>query len=201
MLHLDSQGYVLNARVQRTPRPLIEHGALQGISGIIVHQTGGRSSASSLNSYTLPNANGAHFLIDKDGTIFQTASLFRQTWHVGRLRARCLAEHRCSPTELQALRHFSPKDEHRKEMTKHVPQRYPSNEDSVGIEIVGAVVAGGSQNSAEQGAYETVNAQQNASLHWLISELTSTFGIPMTEIFRHPAVSRKNPTEAESALW
>lgn len=201
MLHLDSQGYVLNARVQRTPRPLIEHGALQRISGIIVHQTGGSSGASSLSSYTMQNANGAHFLIDKDGTIYQTASLFRQTWHVGRLRARCLAEHRCSPTELQALRHFSPRAEHRIEMAKHVPQRYPSNEDSVGIEIVGAVVAGRGQHSAEQGAYETVNAQQNASLRWLISELTSTFGIPMTEIFRHPVVSRKNPTEAESALW
>jgi N-acetyl-anhydromuramyl-L-alanine amidase AmpD len=201
MLHLDSQGYVLNARVQRTPRPLIEHGTLPRITGIIVHQTGGASGALSLSSYTMPNPNGAHFLIDKDETIYQTASLFRQTWHVGKLRARCLAEHCCSPTELQALRHFSPRAEHRMEMAKHVPQRYPSNEDSVGIEIVGAVVTGRGQSSAEQGAYETVNAQQNASLHWLISELTSTFGIPMTEIFRHPVVSRKNPTEAESALW
>jgi N-acetyl-anhydromuramyl-L-alanine amidase AmpD len=201
MLHLDSQGYVLNARVQRTPRPLIEHGALQQICGIIVHQTGGASGASSLSSYTMQNANGAHFLIDKDGTIYQTASLFRQTWHVGKLRARCLAEHRCSPTELQALRHFSPKVEHRMEMAKQVPQRYPSNEDSVGIELVGAVVASRGDNPAEQGVYESVNAQQNASLRWLISELTATFGIPMTEIFRHPVVSRKNPTEAESALW
>jgi N-acetyl-anhydromuramyl-L-alanine amidase AmpD len=201
MLHLDSQGYVLNARVQRTPRPLIEHGALQRITGIIVHQTGGASGSSSLSSYTMQNSNGAHFLIDKDGTIYQTASLFRQTWHVGKLRSRCLAEHRCSPTELQALRHFSPRAEHRMEMAKHVPQRYPSNEDSVGIEIVGAVLADRGRNSAEQGVYETVNAQQNASLQWLVSELTSTFGIPMTEIFRHPVVSRKNPTEAESALW
>jgi hypothetical protein len=87
------------------------------------------------------------------------------------------------------------------ETAKDVPQRYPSNEDSVGIEIVGAVVAARGRSSAEQGTYEMVNAQQNASLRWLISELTSTFSIPMTEIFRHPVVSRKNPTEAESALW
>jgi hypothetical protein len=40
-----------------------------------------------------------------------------------------------------ALRHFSARAEHRMEMAKHVPQRYPSNADSVGIEIVGAVVA------------------------------------------------------------
>jgi N-acetyl-anhydromuramyl-L-alanine amidase AmpD len=79
------------------------------------------------------------------------------------------------------------------EMTKQVPQRYPSNEDSVGIEIVGAF--------AGQGMYETANTQQNASLGWLVAELTSTFGLPMTEIFRHPVVSRKNPSEAESASW
>lgn len=135
MLHVDTQGYVLNARVQRTPRPLIERGVLQRVSGIIVHQTGGASGASSLGSYMMQNATGAHFLIDKDGTIYQTASLFRQTWHVGRLRARCVAEYRCNPTELEALKRFSPKTEHQMEMAKHVPQRYPSNEDSVGIEI------------------------------------------------------------------
>jgi N-acetyl-anhydromuramyl-L-alanine amidase AmpD len=193
MLHVDSQGYILNDRVRRTPRPLIEHGVLSRINGIIVHQTGGASGASSLSSYTLQNANGAHFLIDKDGTIYQVASLRRQTWHVGKLRARCVAEHRCNATELATLSHFSPTAEHHMEMAKQVPQRYPSNEDSVGIEIVGA--------ATPQGVYETVNAQQNASLQWLITEITSTFGIPMTEIFRHPVVSRKMPSEAQSASW
>jgi N-acetyl-anhydromuramyl-L-alanine amidase AmpD len=87
------------------------------------------------------------------------------------------------------------------EMAKQVPQRYPSNEDSVGIEIVGAVIVGKNQNPAEHGVYEPVNEQQNASLRWLIAGLTSTYGMPMTEIFRHPVVSRKNPTEAKSASW
>lgn len=201
MLHVNRNGYILNARVRLAARPMIEREVLHRIRGIIVHQTGGTSGASSLNSYLMKNANGAHFLIDKDGAIYQTASLFRQTWHLGRLRARCLAEYRCSPTELNALKRFNPKTEHRIEMAKEVPQRYPSNEDSIGIEIVGAVLAGNGQNPAEHGIYETVNVQQNASLRWLISELTSTFGIPMTEIFRHPVVSRKNPTEARSALW
>jgi N-acetyl-anhydromuramyl-L-alanine amidase AmpD len=193
MLHIDSQGYILDERVKRTPRPLIEHGILHRINGIIVHQTGGASGASSLSSYTLQNANGAHFLIDKDGTIYQVASLQRQTWHVGKLRSRCVAEHRCTPTELRALTHFNPTAEHHREKKKQVPERYPSNEDSVGIELVGAV------NS--QGVYETVTAQQNASLQWLVAELTSTFRVSMTEIFRHPVVSRKNPSEAQSASW
>lgn len=193
MLVVDNKGYILSDRVTRSPRPMIEHGALTRICGIIVHQTGGSTGASSLSSYTLQNANGAHFLIDKDGTIYQVASLQKQTRHVGKLKSRCVVEQRCTPTEVKALKTFSPTAEHRREMAKQVPQRYPSNEDSVGIEIVGAL--------ASPGVYEAVNAEQNASLHWLVAELTATFGIPMSEIFRHPDVSRKTPTEAQSASW
>jgi hypothetical protein len=64
------------------------------IQGIIVHQTGSPTARSTLNSDG-PRANGAHFLIDKDGTIYQTASLLKQTAHVGRLRARCIARSIC----------------------------------------------------------------------------------------------------------
>lgn len=193
MLIVDNQGYIISDRVTRTPRPNIEHGVLSRIRGIIVHQTGGKSAASSLSSYLLQSANGAHFLIDKDGTIYQVASLRKQTRHVGKLKARCLVENRCTPTEITALKTFSPTAEHRRESAKQVPQRYPSNEDSVGIEIVGALTS--------EGVYETVNAAQNASLHWLVAELTSTLGVPMSEIFRHPEVSRKTPSEAASASW
>lgn len=193
MLHVDSQGYILHARVTRTPRPLIEREDLNQIRGIIVHQTGGSSGASSLSSYLQKNANGAHFLIDKDGTIHQVASLNKQTWHVGKLKARCVAEHSCSAAELTKLKRFNPTAEHRMESAKQVPQRYPSNEDSVGIEIVGALTAAG--------VYEAVNAEQNTSLQWLVAEISSTYAIPLSEIFRHPVVSRKTPSEAETASW
>lgn len=201
MFQLDPQGYVQHSRVRKMPRPLIERAELTHIRGIIIHQTGGKNSSSSLNSYHTPQANGAHFLIDKDGTIYQTASLFRQTWHVGRLRARCLAEYRCSQTELKILKRFDPKKEHRIEMAKQVPQRYPANEDSIGIEIVGAATAKNRASLAEEGVYEAVTEAQNSSLRWLVGELASTFRVPMTEVFRHPIVSRKNPTEAASARW
>jgi N-acetyl-anhydromuramyl-L-alanine amidase AmpD len=200
MLQLNQQGFVLSSKVKIAQRPLIERATLKRISGIIVHQTGGANAASSLSSYAKADATGAHFLIDRDGTVFQTASLFRQTWHVGRLRARCLAEYRCTPTELRALSKFNPKAEHRREMAKTVPQRYPANEDSIGIEIVGSVRTPNGK-PAEVGVYEAVSPQQNQSLKWLVTELSSTFSIPMTEVFRHPFVSRKNPTEAASALW
>jgi N-acetyl-anhydromuramyl-L-alanine amidase AmpD len=171
------------------------------VHGMIVHQTGGLTAQSSLSSYTRPKANGAHFLIDRDETIYQTASLHKQTWHVGSLKTRCVVEIRCTPAELNALKRFDPRGEHRREMAKPVPERYPSNQDSIGIEIVGGLAPGDSRLSAEKGVYEDVNKRQNDSLRWLVQAISMTLSVPMTEVFRHPVVSRKNPTEAASAQW
>src|ERR1035438_9173041 len=78
-LDVDFAGYVRDPKVTLAIRPRIEHGQMGHIIGIIVHQTGSSTAKSSLDSYLLEGANGAHFLIDKDGTIYQTASLFRAT--------------------------------------------------------------------------------------------------------------------------
>ena len=85
-------------------------------------------------------------------------------------------------------------------MKKKVPDRYPSNEDSIGIEIVGQSFPLTEPN-ADKRTYESVTDEENASLKWLVSELVMTLGVPMTEIFRHPIVSQKNKTEAATAKW
>lgn len=201
MLNIDKHGRIVHPRVSLALRPTIERGSLQKVRGIIVHQTGGATAESSLSSYLRPSANGAHFLIDRDGRIYQTASMNKRTWHVGSLRARCLAEYRCSPAELRKLSKFSPKAENRMELKKQVPARYPTNDDSIGIELVGAVVTAKGSDPAEKGVYEPVTDAQNQSLGWLVCELRLTLGVPITEVFRHPVVSRKNPSEAASAKW
>ena len=169
------------------------------VQGIVVHQTGSSTAQSTLNSYARP-ANGAHFLIDKDGTIYQTASLLERTFHVGKLRARCVARSSCSPTETQALLTMSPTARNRHEMKKRVPDRYPSNDDSIGIELVGQAFPLNEPNSDKR-TYEAVTTQQNASLKWLVNNLAMQLGVPMTEIFRHPTVSQKNVSEAATAAW
>ena len=186
----------INSRISQP----IEHKPLTHVSGIIVHQTGGSSAAGTLASYQKTGADGAHFLIDKDGTIYQTASVYKQTWHVGKLRSRCLAEHTCSPVELKLLQHERPQTRNAREMTKDVPARYPANTDSLGIELVGKTnpVPGSKTGEVE---YEAVTDQQNASLKWLVNKLATTFGVPMTEVFRHPTVSQKTPSEASTAKW
>lgn len=49
--------------------------------------------------------------------------------------------------------------------------------------------------------YEDVSDKQNESLVWLVKELSSTLKVPMTEIYRHPDIGRKNTTEASTAKW
>ena len=193
MLVLDKDGMVQNPKVRAARQSTIERGDMPKVNGIIVHQTGGSTAASSLSSYKNAGASGAHFLIERDGTIYQTASMYKKTWHVGKLKARCLVEQRCTPVELAALKKFNPAAENKQEKAKQVPDRYPSNDDSVGIELVGKVLA--------NGIYDAVTAAQNTSLRWLISEIQTTLSVPVTEVFRHPEVSRKNPTEAQSAKW
>lgn len=194
MLSIDGEGMVLNSRIKRARSRAIERRDLISVQGIIVHQTGGPTAQSTLNSYK-SGGNGAHFLIEKNGAIYQTASLYKQALHVGKLKARCVLEKRCKASS------FDPKAENRREMQKKIPDRFPTNHDSIGIEIVGEAFPRGNSVPDERKVYESVTDEQNASLQWLVSKLSMTLRIPMHEIFRHPAVSWKNRTEAETAKW
>ena len=172
------------------------------INGIIVHQTDSPSAQSTFNSYAT-GYNGAHFLIDYDGTIYQTASIYKKTYHVGQMRSRCIVEHSCDPSETEQYNKLKWRDRvkyGRVEAQKPFPRRYPSNADSIGIEIVGKANPG-PDNPGKDPVFETVTEQQNASLAWLIAGLTDALNISLTEIYRHPDVAFKNTSEARSAQW
>lgn len=96
---------------------------------------------------------------------------------------------------------FNPSQENAREQLKSVPDRYPSNADAIGIELVGEAMPRGGSTADALKTYEPVTAAQNAALQWLIQELSNTLNIPLSEVFRHPTVSRKNPTEASTARW
>lgn len=193
MLIINPLGHVQNPRIKLAVSPAIEHGEMKVIHGIIVHQTNSSTAQSTLNGYKAPKPNGAHFLIDKDGTIYQTASVYKKTHHVGFIKSRCIAEHSCTPVELKALQGKRVGAEIGKvEKKKTFPKRYPFNDDSIGIENV---------SLAKNGVYEPLTAQQQVSLSWLINELTQTLKVPMAQIFRHPDVSWKLSSEGASAKW
>lgn len=203
-MYIDEDGYIYDDRIERKIFKTIERGSLDSVNGIVVHQTDSSSAQSTFNSYGNKSANGAHFLIDKDGKVYQTASLFKITWHVGLLQSKCILQKVCQPTEVRLLELHTKKFWERKiskeisdiEREKSFPDRFPNNTDSIGIEIVGKAIGPKGEE-----VYETVTDKQNESLKWLVAELTSTFNVPMTEIHRHPNVGRKNKTEASTAKW
>ena len=200
MLMIDSNGVVVDARVRRAISPALERGDMKVVHGIIVHQTNSLTAASTLNSYKKSKPSGAHFLIDKDGTIYQTASLYKKAPHVGFLKSRCVAQHTCSPAELKTLKGKKPgKQIGDVEAKKKWPDKYPSNADSIGIEIVGNALP--KTVPEDEQVYESVTKEQQASLQWLIQELSFTLNVQMSEVFRHPTVSWKNVTEGSTAKW
>lgn len=217
MLQIDPQGMVAASRVQPRRFTIIERSPMSSITGIVVHQTGSSNEESVFASYKL-GGNGAHFLIAKNGTLYQTASVNYRTNHVGPLKARCLVEHRCTAAAFKKSNTFPQNSAvermNKIEMSKSVPIRYPSNTDSIGIEIVGisSLPPGVKMPSGlskvqqdafmgEKAVYEPITTAQNNSLRWLVDELISTLQLNAEEVHRHPDVSRKNATEASTAIW
>ncbi|XKD93196.1 N-acetylmuramoyl-L-alanine amidase [Morganella morganii] len=172
------------------------------VNSIVVHQTNTLAETHVFNSYSHAGSNGAHFLIDKDGVIYQTASLFKVTWHVGKMKSRCVIEKKCEPSELTKMANLELKGKYKDisdiEKARPFPDRYPGNIDSIGIEIVGKAYDIKGKTTEE---YESVNPKQNTSLKWLVSELIDSMDISTSEVYRHPDVGRKNETEASTASW
>ena len=81
-VYVDEHGYVQNAGFVFKPIPALEHGRLQGPRAIVMHRTVSSTARSSLNAFR--RGIGTHFLIGKDGLIYQTASLLEKTHHVER---------------------------------------------------------------------------------------------------------------------
>lgn len=196
-------GKLLSPRVVDKVTGKIEKGALASVAALVVHQTGGSNAESALASYQA-GAAGAHFLIGKDGTIYQTARVNQKCWHVGNIRSRCYEMKTCDTDEMKAIEGILFKkgqayslrikklSEH--ESKKSIPDRYPTNEDSIGIEIVGAF-------DAKAKTYETVAQAQNQSLAWLIAALQSALSLAADRVYTHPQVSYKEKTEASTAQW
>jgi N-acetyl-anhydromuramyl-L-alanine amidase AmpD len=203
--NINRSGHVESSRVTLKIRPKIERETMAAVHGIIVHQTGGSNAAGSLSSYEQEGANGAHFLIDKDGAIYQTASLYKRCNHVGNLKSRCMAEKRCTPADRKELSGQTVgKGIGRIEASKAWPDRYPGNSDSIGIEMVGKTVPATQAQKLKWGedmVYEPLTPEQQGSLTWLVRMVATVLGLDLREVFTHPTVSWKNRSEAGTATW
>ncbi|WP_238271831.1 peptidoglycan recognition protein family protein [Methylobacterium cerastii] len=195
-------GKVISPKVTLSIASGIEKGEMKSVNGIIVHQTGGGSAKSALESYK-GGKNGAHFLIDKDGSIYQTARVTQKCQHVGNIKSRCYEKKSCTPEALKDVTDTlfkggqvygkRVKNLSDQERAKPYPDRYPTNSDSIGIEIVG--------KADDKDVYEIINVEQNKSLKWLVGVLVEKISVGKDEIFTHAEVSYKSKTEGTTGQW
>lgn len=181
----------------------LEHGNLTptGVHAIVLHRTDGASADSTLSAYK-NKAEGAHFLVDNDGTIFQTANLNTRTWHVGKIRSRGKEENSWTPSErseiaaleIQDKGNFAKltRDLNDLELTKEYPTRYPNNADSIGIEVVGAY-------NKKSMTFEPASAEQLASVARLVEGLKVKFNLTNADVYHHGKLSYKDKNRTEGA--
>ena len=176
------EGVVRDSRIKVELIPTIAHGPLTVIDAIVVHQTDSSTARGTLAGYRTESSGlGAHFLIDKDGIIYQTVALTQKCWHVGPIRSRCWEEHTCSANEVATYQGYMKISNHtfvqrgmQDELKKPYPKRYPDNSDSIGIEIVGRGLG--------RDIYEPLTAQQQTSLDWLIAQLLESLHLTRKDI-------------------
>ncbi len=197
-------GKLIDPEVEVKLYPSIEHGALSHVAAIVMHRTDSSSAAGTFSAYAGGKQTGAHFLVDKLGKIYQTASLDKVCWHVGLLVARCEVEKSCDPQELKTIttllqkkgESFSTRAKNlsHHELTKAYPIRYPSNSDSLGIEVVGMFLPA-------QKSFEVPTSEQLKSVKYLVDILVDSFNLNLlSDVYAHGAIARKEVSEGAQLL-
>jgi N-acetyl-anhydromuramyl-L-alanine amidase AmpD len=197
-------GKINDERVQVKIYPSIEHGKIHMVTSIVLHRTDSISASSTFLAYANKKESGAHFLIDKNGQIYQTANLNQMCWHVGILLSRCLIEKDCDPKELKtitALIHETglpfgsrARNLSRHEAVKKYPLRYPSNADSIGIEVVGKFWPA-------KKSFDIPTLAQFKSMKWLVGIILKEYNLNLiTDAYAHGAIARKQIAEGAQLL-
>ncbi|MDH5823548.1 N-acetylmuramoyl-L-alanine amidase [Luteimonas sp. RD2P54] len=198
--YVGENGYVQNAGFVHRSIAALEKGDMTGPVAIVLHRTEGASVEGAFS--TARSGFGTHFYVDKDGTVYQAASLHKRTSHIGRIRSRCYEAGDCPVDEMETIRGFgwAPKRVYDHEKVKSYPARYPLNEDSVGIETVSRCIKNCGPEDKGVPEWEPATAEQIESIANIITILQSAYSIGDADVYEHDLISYK--TEGEGAgLW
>ncbi|MDC9589405.1 N-acetylmuramoyl-L-alanine amidase [Xenorhabdus sp. XENO-10] len=189
--YVNDDGFFKNADITQDRVSTLEHGEMSAVNATVLHRTGGSKMSPAISSFKSTGI-GTHFIIDKDGTIKQTASLKQYTYHIGRIKSKCMAENNCNTNEAKKISGWgwNTKKIHDHEKLKEYPDRYPMNTDSVGIEVVAAY------NKTSK-SWDQATTQQNEAIKKLVSLLKCNYNLGDSDIYEHDKISYK--TEGEGA--
>jgi len=198
------KGEVLSGKVEIKIYKNLEHGKINKVTSIVLHRTDSTTAKSTLNVYAGGQKTGAHFLVDKSGCIYQTANTNKICWHVGILLPRCKIEKGCNAKELKTIKALihekgvlfgkRAKNLSNHEKKKQYPLRYPTNYDSIGIEVVGRF------RSTEKN-FEEPTSEQFESVEWLVGILVKEYGLCLkSDVYAHGVIARKQKVEGIQLL-
>jgi N-acetyl-anhydromuramyl-L-alanine amidase AmpD len=91
---VNGEGYIENAGVKRNDISELNQGKIEKINAIVLHRTNSSTKESALSSFK--SGIGTHFLIDKNGDIYQTAGLSTYVYQIGFIQARCENDKACT---------------------------------------------------------------------------------------------------------
>lgn len=196
---LDAKGHLADRGIIWEPIENISHAPMPQVNAIVLHRTASRTARGTLDTWRTREAGtGAHFLIDRDGTIQQTVSVDRQAWHVGAIRSRGEVEGTITPEdqrELSAARNSQAewrgtavRAVSRIESGRPYPERYPTNADSIGIEVV-------ARYHPDTQRWDDPTLEQTMAITRLVESLQRNFGLTDEDVYAHDAISRKTPGE------
>ncbi|GEM_PF-3025658 len=133
--------------------PNIEKGNMVKVEAIVLHSTDGTTATGAIDTFK-STGKGTHYIIDKEGTVYQTANLEKYTSHVGPINSK--SGYTSTPWSAKAISSYE-------KANKNYPQRYPTSQESIGIEIV-------RDYTASKG-WEAATQAQLVSLDLLVSYL------------------------------
>ena len=212
--YIDEEGYIQGADIKE---PILDginikskliakigNGKLNVINAIILHRTVSYTTKSVFNTWLGENASrvGAHFVIDKDGTIYQCLSIYTKAHHVGRIRSKALETNNFQDDEDKKSvynKKNNISDLSNYEFKKEYPLRFPGNMDSIGIEVVSMYIEPTKQ-------WEKATEAQLKSINLLIDILLICYkkhnGCNLTskDIYPHDKIAYKTDGE-EGGLY
>src|SRR5690606_24266595 len=93
-----------------------------------------------------------------------------------------------------------PKTIHDHEKVKDYPERYPVNEDSVGIEVVSRCINNCGPNDAGTPEWEAPTPEQAESIADIVGILQDAYSLADADVYEHDVISYKTPGEG-AGLW
>lgn len=176
--------------VVQQPISDLSAGTVQGPKAIVLHRTGGSTASGAISAFK-SSGIGTHFVVDKDGTVYQTLRLSSFGWHVGKIKAKCKELGTCTKDDREKLDRFgwNPQAISNYETRhKEYPDRYPTSEESIGVEVVGKF-------DSVVSRWDEATDKQLESVRKLVECLKEHYKFSSADIYQHDEISYKTVGE------